>query len=76
MGQVRAGTLHLGAEDGKRRALAKCKQDKRREVLLKYADIIQENAERLGYLETIVVGKGKLSGAVWEPLTAAELFRC
>ncbi|MCJ1302880.1 hypothetical protein MMC08_005685 [Hypocenomyce scalaris] len=49
--------------------------DKRREVLLKYADIIQENAERLGYLETIVVGKGKLSGAVWEPLTAAELFR-
>jgi hypothetical protein len=42
----------------------------------RYADLIVENAEQLGYLEAILVGKGLAFGAGWEPQTAAELFRC
>lgn len=42
----------------------------------RYADLIDENAEHLGYLEAILVGKGVMFGAGWEPSTASELFRC
>ena len=50
--------------------------EKRRSVMWKYADLIEANAQQLGYLEAILVGKGVAFGASWEPQTAAELFRC
>lgn len=48
----------------------------RRTVLLRFADLILENAERLGNLETVVVGKGVAFSAGWEPAFAADLFKC
>ncbi len=50
--------------------------EKRRAAMWKYADLIEANAQQLGYLEAILVGKGVAFGAGWEPQTAAELFRC
>jgi hypothetical protein len=52
------------------------RQPKRREILLKYADIIEANAERLSYLETIVVGKPSSLCLALEIPTAVETIRC
>lgn len=49
--------------------------EKRRSILWRYADLILENVERLGYLEAILVGKPAAFGSGWEPNIAAELFK-
>ncbi|KAF2022758.1 aldehyde dehydrogenase [Setomelanomma holmii] len=48
---------------------------KRGEHLWNYATAIEKNAEQLGYLESILVGKPALFGGMWEPKTAGDLFR-
>lgn len=47
----------------------------RRSIMWKFGDLILANAERLGYVEAILTGKGVAFGSGWEPSTAAELFK-
>ncbi|KAI9832292.1 MAG: hypothetical protein M1819_004470 [Sarea resinae] len=48
--------------------------DERRDLLLRYAQLILENAQQLGYLESILVGKEITFSGMYEPKTAADLF--
>ena len=50
-------------------------QDERSTILWKYADLIDNNDEKLGYMESVPTGKPIL-GSMFEPKTAANLFRC
>lgn len=50
-------------------------QTERRRILLKFADLLVENAERLSYLDTVVTGK-PISMGHFEVNDMAESFRC
>jgi acyl-CoA reductase-like NAD-dependent aldehyde dehydrogenase len=56
--------------------LTRNRQPKRRELLLKDADIIEANAERPSYLETIVVGKPSSLCLAFKIPTAVETIPC
>ncbi|KAF2488338.1 aldehyde dehydrogenase [Lophium mytilinum] len=47
----------------------------RGQLLWKYATLIEENAEKLGYLESVLVGKPAFFGGFHEPKSAGDLFR-
>ncbi|KAJ0418879.1 Aldehyde/histidinol dehydrogenase [Aspergillus carlsbadensis] len=47
----------------------------KRDILLRFSDLILEHAERLGYLDSIVSGKPALFSRVLEPQGAAESFK-
>ncbi|RFU30917.1 hypothetical protein B7463_g5432, partial [Scytalidium lignicola] len=49
--------------------------DKKRETMLRFADLIVENAERLGYGDSVVTGKPPVFSISYEPNSAASLFR-
>jgi len=49
--------------------------EKRRAILLKYADLIEQNGEKLCYLESVLVGKGLGFSMAFEVTSAVEQFR-
>ena len=51
-------------------------QDERGAILWKYVEFIEENDEKLRYMESVLAGKPILLGSMFEPKTAADLFRC
>ena len=56
--------------------LIECFQDERGANLWKYAEIIKKDDEKLGYMESVLAGKQILLGLMFEPKTAANLFKC
>lgn len=51
-------------------------QDERGAILWKYVELIEENDEKLGYMESVLSGKPILLRSMLESKAAADLFRC
>ncbi|OCK75160.1 aldehyde dehydrogenase [Lepidopterella palustris CBS 459.81] len=49
--------------------------ERRRGILLKFADLIEQNGEKLSYLETVLVGKAVGFSIAFEVSSAVETFR-
>jgi acyl-CoA reductase-like NAD-dependent aldehyde dehydrogenase len=51
-------------------------KEKRRDLMVRLGQVIEEHADELGYLETVLVGKQWAWSANLEPKTANEFFKC
>ena len=56
--------------------LIKYFQDEHGASLWKYAELIEKDDEKLGYMESVLAEKPILLGSMFEPKTGANLFRC